>query len=165
VSTTEDHEVAVAAMVEAGRAEQKRDELMGRFGPLFARVEPFTQAGKYVRGLLSDLPRKNCWTLAEYAGDATPDRMQRLLERAVWDTAAAMGVVRDFVAEHLADDGLAVLVLDESGDEKTGTAHVRGQAAVRRLRRESGQRGQLRQRHLQHAPRARADRFSLIHPR
>jgi SRSO17 transposase len=122
VSTTEDHEVAVAAMVEAGRAEQKRDELMGRFGPLFARVEPFTQAGKYVRGLLSDLPRKNCWTLAEYAGDATPDRMQRLLERAVWDTAAAMGVVRDFVAEHLADDGLAVLVLDESGDEKTGTA-------------------------------------------
>jgi SRSO17 transposase len=89
----------------------------------FARVEPFAQAGKYVRGLMSDLPRKNCWTLAEYAGDATPDRMQRLLERASWDTMAAMGTVRDFVVEHLAGDGgLAVLVLDESGDEKTGTA-------------------------------------------
>jgi hypothetical protein len=45
-------------------------------------MEPLRRAGKYLRGLLSDLPRKNCWTLAEYAGDATPDRMQRLLERA-----------------------------------------------------------------------------------
>jgi SRSO17 transposase len=122
VSTTKDHEVAVAAIVEAGRVEQKRVEVMGRLGVHFARVEPFTQAGKYMRGLLSDLPRKNCWTLAEYAGDATPDRMQRLLGRASWDTMAAMGTVRDFVAEHLTGDGLAVLVLDESGDEKTGTA-------------------------------------------
>jgi SRSO17 transposase len=54
--------------------------------------------------------------------DATPDRMQRLLERATWDTFAAMTQVRDFVVEHLADDGLTVLVLDESGDEKSGTA-------------------------------------------
>ncbi len=110
-------------MVEAGRVEEELAELMGRVGAHFARVEPFAQAGKYVRGLLSDLPRKNCWTLAEYAGDATPDRMQRLLERASWDTMAAMGAVREFVAEHLDDGtGVAVLVLDESGDEKTGTA-------------------------------------------
>src|SRR5436190_471488 len=109
-------------MVEAGRDEQKLAELMSRLGAYFTRVEPLRQAGKYVRGLLSDLPRKNCWTLAEYAGDATPDRMQRLLGRASWDTMAAMGTVRDFVVEHLAGDGLAVLVLDESGDEKTGTA-------------------------------------------
>jgi hypothetical protein len=69
-------------------------------------MEPLPQAGKYVRGLLSDLPRKNCWTLAEYAGDATPDRMRRLLERASWDMMAAMGTVRGFVTEHLAgDDG------------------------------------------------------------
>src|ERR671931_2374163 len=102
----------------AGKGETRR--AYGRLGVHFARVEPFAQAGKYVRGLMSDLPRKNCWTLAEYAGDATPDRMQRLLERASWDTMAAMGTVRDFVVEHLAGDGgLAVLVLDESGDEKT----------------------------------------------
>jgi hypothetical protein len=96
VSTTKDHEVAVAAMIEAGRVEERRAELMGRLGVHFARVEPFTEAGKYVLGLMSDLPRKNCWTLAEYTGDATPDRMQRLLERACWDTMAAMGTVRDF---------------------------------------------------------------------
>jgi len=108
-------------MAEAGRAEQKLAELMGRLGAYFTRVEPFRQAGKYVRGLLSDLPRKNCWTLAEYAGDRTPDRMQRLLERASWNTFNAMDTVRDFVVGHLADDGLTVLVLDESGVEKTGS--------------------------------------------
>src|SRR2546423_15718265 len=91
-------------MVEAGRVERKRGELMGRLGPLFARVEPFAQAGKYVRGLMSDLPRKNCWTLAEYAGDATPDRMQRLLERAVWDVTAAKGVRRDVAVQQFPRD-------------------------------------------------------------
>jgi SRSO17 transposase len=126
VSTTRDHEVAAAVVVEAGRAEQELAELVGRIGPCFARPEPLRQAGKYVRGLMSDLPRKNCWTLAEHAGDRTPDRMQRLLERASWNTFDAMDTVRDFVVEHLADpDGLTVLVLDESGDEKTGT-HTAG---------------------------------------
>jgi SRSO17 transposase len=49
--------------------------------------------------------------------------MQRLLERASWNTFAVMRAVRDFVVAHLDDpDGLTVLVLDESGDEKTGDA-------------------------------------------
>ena len=111
-------------MVEAEQVEVKLAELTGHLSVYFARWEPFAQAGKYVRGLLSDLSRKNCWTLAEYAGDPTPDRLQRLLECASWDTLAAMGAVRDFVAEHLDDrgGGLAILVLDESGVEKTGTA-------------------------------------------
>src|SRR5689334_7436519 len=59
-------------MVEAERVGEELAELMGRLGVHFARVEPFVQAGKYVRGLLSDLPRKNCWTLAEYAGGRHP---------------------------------------------------------------------------------------------
>jgi SRSO17 transposase len=49
--------------------------------------------------------------------------MQRLLERARWDSTATMGTVRDFVVEHLAcEHGTVVMVLDESGDEKTGDA-------------------------------------------
>ncbi len=36
-------------------------------------------------GLLSDLPRKNCWTIAEHIGDTTPDGLQHLLRRAKWD--------------------------------------------------------------------------------
>jgi SRSO17 transposase len=73
-------------------------------------------------GLISDVPRKNGWTLAEHAGDATPDRMQRLLNHAVWDHDAAQGVVRGFVAEQLRDQSLVVAALDESGQEKTGEA-------------------------------------------
>lgn len=109
-------------MVDGHRVGEKLAELMGLLEAHFHRVEPLAQAGKYIRALMSDLPRKNCWTMAEHAGDATPDRMQRLLERARWDTLAAMDTVRDFVTGHLGDDtGLTVLVLDESGDEKTGT--------------------------------------------
>jgi hypothetical protein len=59
-------------------------------------VEPWLQAGKYAAALMSQVPKRNGWTIAEHAGDRTPDKTQRLLSRAVWDTAAAMGVVRAF---------------------------------------------------------------------
>jgi len=39
-----------------------------------------------VLGLLAGLPRKNCWTIAEHAGDATPDGMQHLLAIYGWST-------------------------------------------------------------------------------
>lgn len=110
-------------MVEAETVCGHLDGLMGSMGKCFRRWEPRMQARKYVRALMSDLPRKNCWTIAEHAGDATPGRMQHLLERAKWDTMAAMAAVRDFVCEHL-DDGEAVAILDESGQEKKGTTTV-----------------------------------------
>jgi SRSO17 transposase len=111
-------------------AGEKLDELMtAGLAGCFARVEPRRQARKYVTGLISDLPRKNCWTLAEQAGDATPDRMQRLLERAAWDAGEAMREVRTFVVRHLGGPADAVLVIDESGQEKSGehTAGVKRQ--------------------------------------
>jgi SRSO17 transposase len=110
-------------MVEAQRVGEKLDQLMGVLGQWFVRREPWRQARKYLTGLMSDLPRKNCWSLAEYAGDRTPDRMQRLLERAVWDEAAAMRAVGGFVVDHLRPDqadALVVAVLDESGQQKQG---------------------------------------------
>ena len=94
-------------------------------GGLLARVEPRRQACKYVTGLISDVPRRNCWALAEQAGDQTPDKMQRLLERAVWDASAAMAAVRQFAVARLGDAADAVLVLDESGQEKAG-CHTAG---------------------------------------
>ncbi len=42
----------------------------------FARVETRRRARKFLFGLLADLPRKNCWTIAEYAGDGDPHGMQ-----------------------------------------------------------------------------------------
>ena len=77
----------------------------------------------FLFGLLADLPRKNCWTIAEHAGDATPDGMQHLLARAVWDTDGVQDDLRDYVVDHLGEPG-AVLVIDETGDLKKGTHTV-----------------------------------------
>jgi len=96
---------------------------MGRVAGRFPRVEPRRRARAFVLGLLADLPRKNCWTLAEHAGQATPDGMQHLLAGAVWDHDGIRDDVRALVVEHLADPG-AVLVVDETGDLKKGTATV-----------------------------------------
>jgi len=76
-----------------------------------------------VVGLLADLPRKNCWTIAEHAGNSNPDGMQHLLARAVWDEDAVRDDIRDYVVEHLGDPE-AVLVIDETGDLKKGTGTV-----------------------------------------
>jgi SRSO17 transposase len=86
-------------------------------------VEPRRRARAFVLGLLADLPRKNCWTIAEHAGDATPDGMQHLLAGAVWDHDAVRDDVRDYLVEHLGDPG-AVLMGDETGDLKKGASTV-----------------------------------------
>jgi SRSO17 transposase len=94
---------------------------MTRIGGRFRRVEPRRRARAFVLGLLAELPRKNCWTVAEHAGDPSPDGMQHLLARAKWDADGVRDDVRGYVIEHLGDPG-AVLVIDETGDVKKGTA-------------------------------------------
>jgi SRSO17 transposase len=94
---------------------------MGRIAGRFAQVEPRLRARRSVLGLLSDLPRKNCWTIAEWAGETSPHGMRHLLCRAVWGADGVRDDVREHVVEHLHDDA-AVLVVDETGDVKKGTA-------------------------------------------
>jgi SRSO17 transposase len=96
------------------------EKVLERIGPRFARAEPRARAGVYLRGLLSAAERKNGWTLAEQAGDATPDAMQRLLNHADWNADAVRDDLRDYVVEHLGDER-AVLVVDETGFVKKGT--------------------------------------------
>src|SRR5450432_4476011 len=96
---------------------------MTRAGARFSRVEPRRRARAFVLGLLAELPRKNCWTIAEQAGDATPDGMQHLLARARWDADGVRDDLRGYVAEQLGDPD-AVLVVDETGDLKKGTRTV-----------------------------------------
>ncbi len=105
------------------RWQEAFENLMGRVAGRFARVEPRRRMRKLVLGLLSDLPRKNCWTIAEWAGDTTPDGMQHLLGRAKWDADQVRDDIRSYVVEHLHDDQ-AVLVVDETGDVKKGTGTV-----------------------------------------
>src|SRR5271170_7366242 len=94
-------EAAAAARIGAGLARRKRAELLEELRPCFARTGPWLQAGKYLNAVAADLVKRNGWSVAEYAGDPTPDKMQRLLNRAAWDTGAAMGVVRRFAVAGL----------------------------------------------------------------
>jgi SRSO17 transposase len=96
------------------------EKVLERIGPRFARSEPRARAGVYLRGLLSEAERKNGWTLAERAGDRSPDAMQRLLNHAEWDADKVRDDLRDYVIEHLGDQR-AVLVIDETGFLKKGT--------------------------------------------
>jgi hypothetical protein len=82
VKTTKSRAAAAAARIGAGLAGRKQAELLEALRSCFVRAEPWLQAGKYVAALVSDLPKRNGWTIAEYAGDRTPDRTQRLLNRA-----------------------------------------------------------------------------------
>jgi SRSO17 transposase len=123
VWTTEDRAVAAGLSVDLDGWRREFDELMLRVGTRFARVEPRRRVASFVRGLLAGLPRVNCWSIAEHAGEDCPRGMQRLLSSAVWDEAGVRDDLRGYVLEHFADPG-AVLVVDETGDIKKGTATV-----------------------------------------
>ena len=85
----------------------------------FRRPEPRRRALAYLRGLLSPVERKNGWQLAEQAGDATPDGVQRLLYNYRWDADLVRDDLGDYVVEHLGcADG--VVVVDETGFLKKG---------------------------------------------
>jgi hypothetical protein len=99
------------------------DAVHARIAGRFARAEPRRRALAYLRGLLSNVGRKNGWQLAEHAGEATPDGMQRLLATADWDPDRVRDDLRAYVVEHLGDPG-AVLVADETGFLKKGTTSV-----------------------------------------
>jgi SRSO17 transposase len=121
VTTRDDLLVAAGPSVDPGRWVGIFDELMTRAGARFSRVEPRRRARAFVLGLLAELPRKNCWTIAEHAGDRPPDGMQHLLSRARRDADGVRDDVRSYVVEQLGDPG-AVLVVDETGDVKKGRA-------------------------------------------
>jgi SRSO17 transposase len=128
--TTTKPKAAAAARIGAALAARKRGELLVLLRPCFVRAEPWRQAGKYVSALASDLPRRNGWTIAQQAGDRAPQRTQRLLNRACWDTSAAMGVVRRFAVAGLDEAacrsgrrrGLRIGAIDETSQQKQGMA-------------------------------------------
>jgi SRSO17 transposase len=106
-------------------------QLHERLRPFFARPEPFKHALLYLQAVVSEIPRKNGWQIAEHAKQFRPYGMQRLLSQAVWDQDGVRDELRAVVKETLqppavlpesdAPDALfPVLVLDESGFPKRG---------------------------------------------
>ena len=102
--------------------------LHARLRPHFARPEVHQHALHYLQAVLSDIPRKNGWQIAEQAREAHPYGMQRLLSAAVWDQDGVRDELRALVAETLLPSDsqqedeapFPLLVLDESGFPKRG---------------------------------------------
>ncbi len=103
-----------------------------RLAPYFARPEPRQHAWLYLRAIISEIPRKNGWQIAEYAREPRPYGMQRLLSRAVWDEAGVRDELRACVQQTLHPPPIGpgeaepealfpVLVIDESGFPKRGS--------------------------------------------
>jgi len=100
----------------AAELDQVHELIAGRF----ARAEPRARVREYVSGLAAGLERKNGWTLAEWAGEVSPDGMQRLLRRADWDVDGVRDDIRGYVVEQLGDPD-RVLIADDTGFLKKGT--------------------------------------------
>lgn len=92
-------------------------------GFLFKRREPRATFGDFIKGLLSDAPKKNAWGLADHLGHASPDRLEHLMTDAKWDADLLRDQVRSRVVAGLGDPG-AVLVIDDTQEQKWGTKSV-----------------------------------------
>src|SRR5690348_1763902 len=103
-----------------------------RLRPRFARPEVHQHTLLYLQAILSDIPRKNGWQIAEHARQSRPYGMQRLLSRAVWDEDGVRDDLRTLVCQTLCPSPVLpeqtlesaapfpVLVIDESGFPKRG---------------------------------------------
>jgi SRSO17 transposase len=96
-------------------------DVKARMRPLFTQARVAASASSFLDGLLGPEPRKTGWMRAEAAGDLGPWRQQAILGRGRWEADALRDIVRDYALETLADPD-AVLVLDETGFLKKGTA-------------------------------------------
>jgi SRSO17 transposase len=106
--------------IEAARLLSGLDDAFALVAGRFRRREVRVRARACLKGMLSGLERKTGWSLAEHAGDATPDGMQRLFNAARWDEDLVRDDVRGYVAAALGDPG-GVLIGDDTGFEKGGS--------------------------------------------
>lgn len=115
--------MAATAIVDPDAWMECFDTAFARIAGRFKRVEPRKAARDYLLAVLSDVDTRSCWQLAEQAGHASPHRMQRLLAEAVWDADAVRDDLRAFVVDELGDPE-GVLIIDDTGDLKSGSATV-----------------------------------------
>ena len=92
------------------------------FAPLFRRSTSRASVERYLTGLLTDLPRKNCDTIAAAVAGTSTERLQHLLTDATWEPRALdQQRVRTLVAQ---SPPQGLLVLDDTGLPKQGRGSV-----------------------------------------
>src|SRR5229473_8292049 len=94
-------EQAEPTLSEIGRWPVRLFDLHARLAPRFARSEPRHRALLYLQAVISDIPRKNGWQIAEHAKELRPYGMQRLLSQAVWDHEGVRDDLRAFLWQAL----------------------------------------------------------------
>jgi len=98
---------------------ESSNELFAQVAVVFGNAAVRLHGRAYLLGLLSQAERKNGWTLAEFAGDVSPDGLQRLLNFSPWDEDACRDALSRYVVRHL-DDPAAVLAVGETGFLRKG---------------------------------------------
>src|SRR5215470_19198526 len=127
-TTAEPVETTLSAL---GRWLVRLNQVHERLRPHFARPEPYQHALLYLRAILSEIPRKNGWQIAEHGRLPQPYGIQRLLSHATWNQDGVRDEVRTLVSQVLnppsllpeqtqAESPFPVLVIDESGFPKRG---------------------------------------------
>jgi SRSO17 transposase len=92
------------------------------FAPLFRRSQSRESLERYITGLLTDLPRKNCDTISAAVAGTSTERLQHLLTDADWDPVLLDEQRVCFLAAHSPADG--ILVLDDTSFPKKGKQSV-----------------------------------------
>jgi SRSO17 transposase len=98
-------------------------EFLGSFQVRFRRPEGAEALERYTTGLLTELPNKNCDTMAQAIPGTSEQRLQEFLTNMQWDEEDLNRQrVQKLTAEATLGDG--VLVLDDTGFAKQGKASV-----------------------------------------
>jgi SRSO17 transposase len=118
------HDTIAEQPVAIGRWSESLEELHWRIAHRFARSEAKERVRRYLLGLLGRVERKNGWRLAEAIEETDPQGVQRLLNSARWDADLVRDDLREYVVEHLGDEGSGVLIADETGFLKKGEKSV-----------------------------------------
>jgi SRSO17 transposase len=118
--TTIKDQVAVEATIAERAWTAAFGSLMAAVAVCFPRRDSRMLGRSMTQGMLMELERRNCWTLAQALGHDGPYRLQHFLSRGAWNHDLARDHLAAWTAGELTDDE-AVLVVDETGDEKSST--------------------------------------------
>src|SRR5262245_61177606 len=107
---------------EVGQCEPELRAYMEQFAPAFSRIEQFEQSQVYVKGLLSELPRKTTERIALEFNENVRD-LQYFVGQSPWATEPLVGLQEELIGSSLGEaDGVALI--DESGVVKQGEHSV-----------------------------------------
>lgn len=98
-------------------------EFLANFQVRFAKPKRRAVLERYVTGLLTEHPHKNCETLAEVVPGTNSQQLNNLLTEMVWDQEDLNRQRVQFMSQ-LATEGEGILLLDDTGFAKKGDHSV-----------------------------------------